>query len=117
MPTSFGAVGHYRLLLVLSLLFVTLFNVALDEPLLLRPLGLCFCKPSINLRFSNAYSLKQSRVDAQLDTDSRRLSKSGTGRYERLCNSADGLAALGPPSIEAIYDARIMNADIFFRLA
>src|SRR6516162_11884027 len=77
MPTSFGAVGHCRLLLVLSLLFRDPFSLS-------HWMSVCFYKPSITLRFSDAYSLKRSRVGAQLNTGSRRLSKGGTERYGGL---------------------------------
>jgi hypothetical protein len=67
-PKAFGAVRNCSLLLVLSSLFVDhpCFTIALHEP----------------VRFSNACSLRRSRLAAQLNVGNLRASKGVTRRYE-----------------------------------
>jgi hypothetical protein len=67
---TFGAVGHYSLLLVLSSLFVDhpFFSVALHQP----------------VRLSYACILRRSRSAAQLNVGNRRASKRGHGTIRRF---------------------------------
>jgi hypothetical protein len=59
-------------------------ELCFDLPIGSSPLLTFGSRPSINLGFSNVYSLKRPRVGAQLNAGGRRLSKSRTERYESL---------------------------------